>query len=112
MTTVMSRMLAVAALSVTAAVAISPTMAATSHHRDRMSLQARHPGAMKTTGTANANASFANANASANTAPTRPPESMATQLGATVTKSGNASDPVCQPGSMTRLPDGQMHPCQ
>lgn len=56
----------------------------------------------------NANLNLSNANASA----TRPPESMATQLGATVTKSGDASDPVCKPGDLVPMPDGRMHACQ
>ncbi len=56
----------------------------------------------------NANLNLSNANASAN----RPTESLATQLGATVTKSGNASDPICKPGDLVPMPDGQTHYCQ
>ena len=37
---------------------------------------------------------------------------MASQLAKTVTMSGNASDPICKPGTMTALDDGRMHPCQ
>jgi len=56
----------------------------------------------------NANLNLSNANASAN----RPVESLATQLGATVTKSGSASDPVCKPGDIVPMPDGRSYPCQ
>jgi hypothetical protein len=78
--------------------------------RHHAGLQARERGAVTPRGTAEARANFANANASANT-PVKD-ETMAAQLGRTVTAPGNASDPTCKPGSLTPLGDGRMHPCQ
>jgi hypothetical protein len=79
-------------------------------HQHRANLQTRENGTLVPRSTANANASFANANASAG-APVKD-ESMAYQLGRTVTVPGNASDPICKPGTLTPLGDGQMHSCQ
>jgi len=60
--------------------------------------------------TPRSNVNARNANASAGT-PVKD-ESMASQLGRTVTSPGTASDPVCKPGTQTALGDGKMHPCQ
>ena len=120
--------LTISAIAVIATLAAMPAIAATSakdqaqptpikhamtmrHHR--ASLQMRENGAPMPRGVANpgdvnANLNLSNANASAS----RPPESLATQLGATVTRSGDASDPVCKPGDVVPMPDGQMHSCQ
>ena len=118
--------LTISAIAVIATLATVPAIAANSvkdqaqpapiKHmtmRHHASLQARENGRPMPRGVANprdvnANLALSNANASAN----RPPESMATQLGATVTKSGNASYPVCKPGDVVPMPDGRSYPCQ
>ncbi len=123
-----TRFIIAAAAAVTTMVAV-PVMAAngasdqakpapikhtmTMHKQHHASLRMRDNGGLMSRGVAdprdvNANLALSNANASAN----RPVESLATQLGATVTKSGNASDPVCKPGNTVPMPDGRSYPCQ
>ena len=118
--------LTISAIAVIAALAAMPAIAAnsatdqaqpapTKHMamRHHASLQARENARLTPRDVANprdvnANLNLSNANASAN----RPTESLATQLGATVTKSGDASDPVCKPGDVVPMPDGRTHSCQ
>ena len=117
--------LTIPAIAVIATLAAMPAVAANSAKdlakpapikhmtmRHQASLQAREnrlsPRGVANPRDVNANLNLSNANASAN----RPAESLATQLGATVTKSGDASDPVCKPGDVVPMPDGKMHPCQ
>jgi len=103
-----------AATKTTAQMKAEPTKHATTMHK-------QHQASMRTRGNGvriarrvanprdvNANLNLSNANASVN----RPVESLVTQLGATVTKSGYASDPVCKPGDIVPMPDGRSYPCQ
>jgi hypothetical protein len=118
--------LTLAAVAAIATLTVAPVMAANDQAgpgqmKHSMTMHKQHQVSLRTRGNggptarhvanprdANANLNLSNANASAD----RPTESLATQYGNAFTKVGGASGPICKPGDLVPMPDGQNHPCQ